>query len=222
MLPVPPPSPELLAIVRKAKPVRTRVPLRAFAITAALGVLFVGIVLLRIPLRRDLPGMPLWWFALTLPVWMATYFIPLAMAMLPRRQQVLPDPVRAGRAALLTSIAIVIAMALCVHDVPGSTLIVHGASVFWHAAACIVCMLIASLGPLLLALVALRRLVLSGAWRIGAAAGAAGGGLAGLLIHLQCDVGGRFHAAFSHGLGVSLCALVGAIIGGIVLRRRAT
>jgi hypothetical protein len=80
--------------------------------------------------------------------------------------------------------------------------------------------LLFALPPLVIAALALRRLVLTGSLRAGVGLGAAGGALGGLLLHAICPVGGALHAGLAHGGSAAVGAAVGVLLARVLLRGR--
>ena len=212
-LPPPPPSPELLAAVRATKPVATRVPFRTLLLVASAAAIFPLAALALIPLRRDLRALPPLWLAATALVWLAGFIVPLAFALLPRRGQVLPDGVRAGRAAVLAAFTLVLMGLLLTVDAPGVTLLPSTRwSGFWlHWRHCISFGLEISIPVMTIAALVLRRLPAASLGRLGAAVGAAAGALAGLTLHGICPYGGGAHVGLAHGGGVAIGGVLGAL-----------
>ena len=89
---VPPPmSASLLESVRSMRPVRTRVPLRTLLAVAGAALVFPLAAIAVYPLRADLGALSPLWFASVALVWLAGFVLPLTFAIIPRRQQVLPE-----------------------------------------------------------------------------------------------------------------------------------
>ncbi len=216
--PPPPPSSALLAELANIAPVRTRRPALALAVAAALSLAYAAGALLLFPTRSDLPFLPRAVYLLVGGAWLASFALPLGAALLPRRRQVVPDGARALRwtVALL---AVLVALSVGVTmEAPGHTPVFP--SPFTHFLPCVSITLATSLAPFVIALIALRRVVPLGAWRIGAAIGGAGGALGGLMLHLICPIGGAAHVAVVHVGGAALCAALGALAGPLILERR--
>jgi hypothetical protein len=215
----PPPSEALLAAMGRVAPVRTRRPLRAFAVVAAASLAYTALWLLWFPPRQDLPFLPRLVWGAELVVWLAAFVGTMAAAIVPRRGAVLPDAPRAGRFALVGALGLIALGLVAAPGAPGHTLYVHGAQE--QVGGILRCMtfgLMVALLPLTFALVALRRVLLVGSTRLMAAAGAAGGALGGLTLHVLCPVGGGLHVGFGHGGAVAVAALLGAGIGAIADR----
>jgi hypothetical protein len=120
---------------------------------------------------------------------------------------------------VLAALALIALGLVAAPGAPGHTLVVHDAHE--EAAGILRCMtfgLMVALLPLTFALVALHRVLLVGSTRLMAAAGAAGGALGGLTLHVLCPVGGGLHVGLGHGGAVAVAALLGAGIGAIADR----
>jgi hypothetical protein len=173
------------------------------------------------PLRPDLPALPRWWTSFMAAAWFGGFLVPLAAALLPRRAQVLPDAARATSLALVSAVALILLELGCNVTAPGRTLFFADVKPFFRVGSgCVVFELELMCLPVLLALLALRRVLQTGAWRVGAALGAAGGALGGMYLQFLCPYGGRFHTAVMHGGGVLVCAAVGALAAHVAFRRR--
>jgi hypothetical protein len=215
---VPPPSPTLERALAELRPVATRRPLRALAIVAlvSLGWMLVWVALM--PTRRDLPFLPrAWWLTVAL-LWLSGFLAPLAMTLLPRRGAVLPDADRAARTAVVAMLGLIlVAVALTPMSpatrVPGNLY----ECMHWTTHCLTRALAFASL-PLVLTVVALRRVLVVGAARLVAAAGVAGGALGGLTLHMICPVGGALHLGCGHAGGIVVAALVGAGLGFVLDR----
>jgi hypothetical protein len=146
-------------------------------------------------------------------LWLAGFVVPLALAVLPRRGQVLPDGVRAGRAAFLTCSTLVLVGLLFTVDAPGATILPRTtwagfAKLWWH---CVSFGLKVSIPLLIFSALVLSRVAVISVGRLGAAVGAAGGALAGLTLHGLCPYGGAVHVGLAHGGGVVIGAIIGAL-----------
>jgi hypothetical protein len=216
----PPPSAELLRTVAEMKPVRTRTRFGAFAVVALVGLLWPVLALARLPMRRDLAALPLWWVITAAALWGAAFVLSLAAALVPRRGDVLPAP---GRASLVSgaAMALVLLFALAATaQAPGLSVQPEGAWSLFHACVhCITFVLEISAAFLLVGLVTLRRLVPTGRPRIGMALGAAGGAMGGLVLHFICPIAGTAHVVLAHVGGMILAASAGAVLLAGVLRR---
>jgi hypothetical protein len=124
---------------------------------------------------------------------------------------VLPRARSAGLAAALAAAALIaISFALAA---PGR------APADWTLAFCKcfgVALAIATV-PALGVLLALRRTLPLGARSIGAAAGAFGGALGGLVLHLHCPFTLASHVALAHGGAVAVGALLGALLAPLLV-----
>jgi hypothetical protein len=216
----PPLSGALLDAVAAMRPVRTRRPLLALVVVGLLSAAWASVAPIAFRLRPDLPYLPrAWWIAVAL-AWFGGAGALLFLAIVPRRRTVLPDGVRAGRAALLAATALVSLGLFFTRDAPPHTILLQGAhALALGVARCTTFAVVVALVPILVGLAAVRRAVLQGAWRFGAAFGAAGGALGGLVLHALCPVGGGLHVGIAHGGGVVAGALLGAAIARLALRR---
>src|SRR5437868_10206987 len=88
--PPPPASAALRDSLDGMKPVRTRVPLRTLLVVLAAGCVYPVSAVAIYPLRRDLSALPPAWLLAVALVWLLGLTIPLLLAFLPRRRQVLP------------------------------------------------------------------------------------------------------------------------------------
>jgi hypothetical protein len=206
----------LLAAVGDMRPVRLRVPWRSALVLLAVGALFPIYVLAVRRLRGDLADLPPLWVAAAASWWGIAVAATLASAVAPRRGEVLPNAMQAGRAAVLAAVALVALGLFGTVDAPGKTLPPPSfAWGWWHCTR----FGLGVTGPLLLvAAFMLRRLHPLGARSIGAALGATGGALAGLALHFLCPYGGGAHVGLAHGGGVVLGAALGALLLGPFLR----
>jgi hypothetical protein len=216
----PPPAAALAADLGRLQPVRTRQPARSLLTLMALGLLTPIAVRLIVGLRPDWAQLPAGPVALGTVGWLVLFVVPLALAVLPDRGQVLANHRRAGIAAL-ASIAAAIALVIVAPVAPGETDVLPGGiaenlPLAWHCArsALTIALPLVALGAWLL-----RRLLPVGRMRIGGAVGAAGAALGGLSLHLGCGYGGLHHLVMGHGGGFVLGVAAGGIIVAAVARR---
>jgi Negative regulator of sigma F len=208
-----PPSPALWASIETMKPVRTRVPLRSLLVVVAAACVYPICAIALYPLRRDLPALPSGWLVGVALVWLSGFVVPLAIAVLPPRGQVLPNATRAGRAAFLAATTLVLMGLLMTVDAPGRTILPKTTwagffHLWWH---CVSFGLKVTVPAVLVGALVFRRLAVANLSRLGAAVGAAGGALAGLTLHGLCPYGGAPHVGLAHGGGVVIGALIGAL-----------
>jgi hypothetical protein len=209
----PPPSPALLDAVAKMKPVRTRVPWRALVIAIALFLAYGALFPLH-GVRSDMGFLPEWWVLAVGAVWLMGLIAPLSFAFLPRRGQVLPDGSRALFVSLITTSIILLVSAF----LPGVTSHAQQREFVDGLGHCLRFALPVAILPVAIGMMGVRRLAPVGSWRVGAAIGAAGGALSGLILHLLCPIASGLHVACAHGGAVILCAIAGALIAPPILR----
>ena len=211
--PPPPASAALQESLDGMKPVRTRVPLRTLLVVLAAGCVYPVSAVAIYPLRRDLSALPLPWLLAVALVWLLGLAVPLALAFLPRRRQVLPDASRAGRVAILAALTLVLTGLLFTVDAPGVTILPKTRwagflPLWWH---CVSFSLKATVPMLLVASSILRRMAVVNLFYLGTAVGAVGGALSGLTLHGLCPYGGALHVGLAHGGGVAIGAALGAL-----------
>jgi hypothetical protein len=210
--PAPPPASELLTALRGLAPVATRSPWRGLLAVAGLAGLVPAGVLLAMPWRRDLGALPRAWLLAVGAGWLLGFVVPLTLAFLPPRGEVLPDGTRAGRSAWLVAPLLLLMAALFTADVPGLTVLPRTTwegfpHLWWH---CVSFALRIIAPALLVFALALRRVALARPTGFGAALGASAGALAGLTLHLVCPIGGAAHVGLAHGGAVLIGAALGA------------
>jgi hypothetical protein len=217
--PAPRPAPALLDSVGRIEPVRTRKPLVTLVLVAIATAAYPLYVLSQFPLRKDLPGLPALWFIGIALLWLAGFVLPLTLALLPARGRVLPNEGWAGRAALAAALILTLASLFTV-DAPGRTILwAPGWDAFVRSMrGCFLFGLRIVIPAVVLGTIALARVMLVGAARLGAAIGAAGGALSGLTLHALCPVGGAFHVVTSHAGVVVAGAVIGAVVFPLVRR----
>jgi hypothetical protein len=215
----PPPSDELLAAIGEMRPVRTRVPLRELALLLLVSLAGGGVWLFMKPMRGDLPFLDRAQLAIMIAAWMGGLLLALAAALIPPRGQVLPDARRAGLVAITVVLGLV-GVVLISPQAPGHTLIPAPERQLDRALHCLGFTVGIGAVPLVAVTIALGRLALVGAWRLGLAAGAAAGAIGGLTLALLCPYGGGVHLGGGHGGGVMALAIAGAIVVPLAARLR--
>lgn len=208
----PAPSEKLRAAIAAMKPVATRAPGRDLAILALLSLLWCAAWLLTGHMRGDLSHLNPLWVGATLLAWLAGFVAPMAVAVLPPRGQVSPDGARAGLVTSLAVVALLVVAFVASPFSPGHTRVADFSDFYAHIPHCLARALLIGLGTISMVALALRRVVVSGGWRLGAAAGAAGGALGGMILEITCSLGGWLHVGFGHGLAVLVLAGLGALI----------
>jgi hypothetical protein len=215
----PPLAGALAADLAHLTPVPTRRPVRSLLALLALGLATPVAVRLIVGLRPDWGQLPGGAMAIGAAGWLALFVVPLTLAVLPDRGQVLANHRRAGRAALV-SIAVAIGLVVIAPVGPETDVLPGGVAdnlpLAWHCARSALTM---ALPLVVLVAWSLRRLLPVGSGRIGAAVGAAGAALGGLSLHLGCGYGGLHHLLMGHAGGFLLGVLAGGIIVAAVARR---
>jgi hypothetical protein len=204
---VPPPSPELLALVARGGAVRTRRPVRTLAVVALASVLWAGAwLLLVLGVRPDVRALPIVPTVLYALVCLTGFIAQLAFALVPSPARVLPSAHESARYSLLV-LAIIIPLTLLIgglHRGPSASL-----GALWRAGlACAGGGLAVAALPTVLGLHALRGVVPGGAWRIALSLGAGAGILAAVTLQLHCGAGGFVHVAVAHGFAIVAPAAV--------------
>jgi hypothetical protein len=211
----PPPSDALLDAVGRMQPVRTRRPARMLAMVALLALAWAA-AWLPLGLRRDFRELPpVWLFGAAL-LWAIGFALPLTVALIPARGQVLP---RAATARILAAAVplVLVGASMFAAQAPASRIALDGHQWINASLRCCVVGLVIGLVPCALAMFALRRALPVGSRAIGAALGAAGGALGGLILHLHCSWAQPSHVAAAHGGAVAIGALLGALVGPLLL-----
>ena len=212
--PPPAPSADLLRAVGEMKPVRTRTRFGAFAVVALAGLVGPALALLRTPMRRDWPGLPVGWIAAAVTIWGLAFAGALVAALVPRRGDVLPAPSRASRVALAAIGGVGLFALLATVDVPGMSMqpAERGWTPFEACLHCIGTIAKVAIVFLIVGQVALRRLVPVGGSRVGMALGAGAGAMGGLLLVFICPFASTSHVVLGHVGGVALATLAGAVL----------
>jgi hypothetical protein len=221
-LPEPPPaSAALLEAIGRMKPVRTRSRFGGFLIVLLLGIAWPAVILIRLPMRRDLMALPGAWVAIGAALWGVSFLLPLAIALIPRRHDVLPSVGHASRVSLLAMGVLFLFTALWTADAPGVSLRPDdtGRTLLRSAAGCAGYVLQVAAVLLVAGFFAVRRVLPMGGRRVGMALGAAGGALGGLALHFHCPIATTGHVLLSHVGAMILAAAAGALIMSGLLRR---
>jgi hypothetical protein len=218
----PPPSQALLDAVAAAKGSRVRTRRPALALAAALLVaLSAGAAMVALRgVRGDLPSQPRAPWLLLGAAWLAGLIAPLALALVPRRGQVLPRTAAARAAAIAGALGLVALPFVLARVTPDSRVAKDGAELARATLSCLSVGLLLAIAPLAAGALALWRTLPVGARSIGAALGAAGGALGGLALHLHCAWAEPLHVALGHGGAVIVGALVGALLAPLLIDAR--
>jgi hypothetical protein len=222
--PSPEPSPALLARLGDMRPVATRRPERQLMRVIAISLVYTAAWLAGPAawiwgrsLRVDLARLPIGWLVGFGAVWLAGFAAPLAIAMLPRRGQLL-HRVRLAAVASWIAWLVLATAALAAQVAPGASAITESRAQFLSVTAqCAAAALSVAVVPATLALRALRRAIPIGGVGVAAAIGAAGGALGGLALHLHCPWAEPSHVLLGHAAPVGLAAGVAALVGSRLL-----
>jgi hypothetical protein len=207
----PPPGPALQAELGRIAPVRTRQPRRQFAAVSAVSLAGGGLLLLLTRIRPDLAGLPVPWLLLYCAAWLASFLAITWLALVPGPRRVMPSWRHAGIGAVVASLSFVLAGLLFDRHAPNS--VVHEATLhdLLHGSKCLLLGGLTALVPVALSGLLLRGSIPVGSRWAGAGAGAAGGSLGGLILHLHCPVADALHLGVVHGGLVVIGAVVGAL-----------
>jgi hypothetical protein len=207
---IPPPSPELLALVARGGPVRTRRPLRTVAVVALASVLWAAAVLVVLGVRPDLAHLPLAANILYGLVCLTGFVAQLTFALVPSPGRVLPTAHESARSSLVI-LAITVPLAMVMAGAQGVASACT--AVAWRAGVtCAGAGLAVAALPTLAGLSTLRRIVPGGAWRTSLSLGAAAGILAGLTLQLHCGHPGLVHLVVAHGFALVAPAALLALL----------
>lgn len=221
---MPGPSPALLAAMRTLAPAPMRRPERDLTRVVVASLLYAAawlagpaVWIWGRALRVDLAALPRAWVIAFGALWLAGFAAPLAIAMLPRRGELL-HRVGAAAASAWIGWAVLVAAAAAAEVAPGASLVTADrAQLVSVTAQCAAALLSIALVPATLGLWALRRAIPLGGPAIAAAIGAAGGALGGLALHLHCPWAEPVHVVFGHALPVGVAAGLAALVGGRML-----
>jgi hypothetical protein len=204
----PPLSREMEAMLADLAPVATRRPWRDLARVGGMSLVYAGVFLAILRLRRELGSIPIWFLVTVGVAWFAGFASLLYLALIPRPGSMLPRWRIAGLAAGLVALGFVGA-GLMMHPMsPDST--EYGLSRIHHGHWCLEIGLGTALVPVMLGAWALRGAMLVGSRWTAAALGAAGGSLGGLVLHMHCPIADPWHLGLVHGGVVVIAALLAA------------
>jgi hypothetical protein len=193
-------------------PVRARVPARSLLIVTLIACAYPIWRFTTLPLRPDFGTLPITWLVGVGALWLAGFIVPLALAILPRAGQVVPDGQRAARTAFMTALGLIgVGLFLGLEAFSGERSTAPGSAELlrsWRG--CVTAGLKVTIPTIVAGALVLRHVAIVDSWRLGAAVGAAGGSLAGLTLHLGCANGSPAHVALAHGGGVVMSAILGA------------
>jgi hypothetical protein len=217
----PPMSEELAREIGDLEPVRTRAPLRQSAVVLGLSMLCGGGILALFGMRHDLEELPRAWLFGVGALWLASYGSITWMVLVPPRDQVMP---RWRWAAALSGAAAAVFIAgglLRPESVAavGSAYDLSMTGWFARGRGCLGLGLTVAALPVAFTAVAVRGAVPVGSRWAAAAIGAAGGSLGGLMLHLHCPIGERFHVGLAHGGTVLVAAALAALVVPVGERR---
>jgi hypothetical protein len=221
----PEPAPALLAMVRAMPSVTLRQPRRQLAQVVVVSLAYAAAWLAGPSawiwgrsLRLDLAALPRAWLIGAGGLWLLGFLVPLMIAILPRRGQLLHRAGLAAGAALVVPLVLT-ATGLAARVAPGVSQVFASRAQFLAVTAqCAAAALSVAWVPTTLALYGLRRAIPSHAAAVAAAIGAAGGALGGLALHLHCPWAAPTHVLLGHTLPVALAAAVAALVGARLLR----
>jgi hypothetical protein len=187
---LPPPSPALVARLDAMRAVRTRRPALQLAVIALLSLGALAALLTRFRPRVDADATAV---VIAAIVCALAFVGELWWALVPPRGQVLPLRRAAGARVLLVWLAMLTALVVAGHDAA------RDPSFMRSARACLLVGTMTALVPAALCLVALRRAIELGGWRIGAVVGGAAGALGALCLELHCANTHVAHVVVAHG-----------------------
>jgi hypothetical protein len=200
-------------MLRSLLPARTASPARSVVAIVTASLAIAALHVASSGPRADASLVPRPWLVLVALAWGIGFLSVLAVTMVPRRGSMLPDPVRVAVASLLGPVAM-IALGATVGGAQPHAAVAWGGELR-QSALCLFSALEIGAVPFVGAALVLRRALPIETRAVGAALGAAGGALGALALHFRCGVGGALHVGVAHGGA----ALVGAVVGALVLSR---
>ncbi len=206
----PPMAAELELELGSLAPVETRRPMRQLAIVCTVSVLYGGILLALLGMRRDAGELPTPWMIGGGIAWFLGFVIPCYLALVPAPGSMLSRR-RYAIAASVVAAVFFVAMGWMIHP-QGPSSLQYGAERFVHGHWCLELGLATALVPVILGAVFLRGALPVGSRWIAAALGAGSGSLGGLVLHFHCRVTDPMHTGFIHAGVVAVAALVAAAL----------
>lgn len=212
-MPPPPLAPALEAELGRLTPMAPRRPRRQFLLVGALSLIYVGLLLLVLHLRPDLAGLPPLWLIAYCTAWLASFLVITWLVMVPAPGRVMPNWRYAGMGAALALVGFVAGGLLFDRQAPGMSVVLEPSlGNVLRGARCLLWGTTTAVVPVMLGALLLRGTLPVGSPWAGAAMGAAGGSLGGLMLHLHCPVADALHLGVVHGGVVLVSAVLGALI----------
>ena len=209
--PAPPPmSAALEAELGSLARVAPRRPLRQLAIVAGISLVYGAGLVAALSMRRDMAELPTSWLVGAGIAWFVGFAVPCYLALVPRKDSMMPRTRWAAASAIVTSIAF-IALGLIVHP-HGPSSLHYGWENFPRGHWCLELGLATALVPVIAGALFLRGALPVGSRWIAAALGAGGGCLGGLVLHLHCRIADGLHIGLIHGGVVLVAALLSAAL----------
>ncbi|HWM84768.1 MAG TPA: NrsF family protein [Kofleriaceae bacterium] len=201
--------------------VRTRAPRRELVMVIAISLLYAGLLLGLLGLRRDMDEMPLAWLLGAGGLWLLSFGCITWLVLMPSRDQVMPRWRWAAAISALAAGVFIAGGMLRPESVAeaGTTYALSPASWLDHGHRCLRWGLAVAVVPAVLTAMAVRGAVPVGSRWTAAAIGAAGGSLGGLMLHLHCPIGERFHVGLAHGGLVVTAAVLTALMARVDRRQ---
>lgn len=200
---LPPPAAALLARVGAMRRVRTRHPHLQLAVVAGLSLAALAALLVSFGPRGDAASPTV---LLVAAICGLVFVGELWWALVPPPGQVLPLRPAAGARVFFAWLVLLAALVAAGHDAA------RGHSFIQSARACLLVGTMTAVVPAALCLIALRRAVGLGGWRIGAVVGGAAGALGALCLELHCANPHLAHVALAHGGAAILPVVVLALV----------
>lgn len=206
----PPLAKELESELGTLAPVATRRPLRQLAIVGVVSLLYGGLLLAVLGIRRDAGELPVEWLVFGGLAWFLGFVVPGYLALVPAPGSMLSRRRLAVISAVVAAIAFVV-MGWLIHP-HGPSSEQYNAERFIHGHWCLELGLATALVPVILGAMFLRGAMPVGSRWIAAALGAGGGSLGGLVLHLHCRITDPMHTGIIHAGVVTVAALLAAAL----------
>ena len=206
----PPLSAALLNEVNASKPVRTRAPGKEWLLYILFSVGVSALFLYLGGFRSDMQGLPLGWIVGYAILWLVGFGVISRLAIVPAKDSVMPAFQRCVWATGLVCILAVgvgFAAPHLVTNLPHT----HEegvVAVMKQGHRCLRFGVVTAIMPTLLGLLLLRGIAPMRSKPVAATIGAAGGAMAGCVLHFHCSMNGSIHLGLAHGGVVVLSALI--------------